>query len=496
MENYRDDNIPTVNNTAAETTDTDGTTADPAIPEKADDTTKQPETASHNHNVAACEAAAAAGQTVYGQDGMYMRENTYNHQTAYGQETPYTARDDNYAQNAGTSCGGYIYNGNTAGTGTKEDKKTKKNKKPGYITRKGFVAGLICCMIASSGITVGGLYAGGAFKSVGAASGSGKTETISATNYTLAKSTDSAKSVQEIVAMNRDAVVSIKTESVSTDSWMQDYVTTGAGSGVIVDSNGYVLTCNHVIKGASAIKVTLHDGTEYTASLVGADELTDVAVLKIDGTGFTAATYGNSDNLSVGDLAVAIGNPLGELGGTATTGIISALNRELAVDGKTMNLLQTDSSINPGNSGGGMFDQYGNLVGIVVAKSSGSNVEGLGFAIPINTAADIAKQLIENGKVTGRAYIGVNILDLSSAEDAMKYGVRQTGIYIQEVTSSEAQSAGFQAGDMIYYIGDKQIKSSNDIAQILSEHKPEDEITVTVIRNNETVEITTKLVER
>ena len=143
-----------------------------------------------------------------------------------------------------------------------------------------------------------------------------------------------------------------------------------------------------------------------------------------------------------------------------------------------------------------MFDQYGNLVGIVVAKSSGSNVEGLGFAIPINTAADIAKQLIENGKVTGRAYIGVNILDLSSAEDAMKYGVRQTGIYIQEVTSSEAQSAGFQAGDMIYYIGDKQIKSSNDIAQILSEHKPEDEITVTVIRNNETVEITTKLVER
>ena len=103
MENYRDDNIPTVNNTAAETTDTDGTTADPAIPEKADDTTKQPETASHNHNVAACEAAAAAGQTVYGQDGMYMRENTYNHQTAYGQETPYTARDDNYAQNAGTT---------------------------------------------------------------------------------------------------------------------------------------------------------------------------------------------------------------------------------------------------------------------------------------------------------------------------------------------------------------------------------------------------------
>ena len=149
---------------------------------------------------------------------------------------------------------------------------------------------------------------------------------------------------------------------------------------------------------------------EYTASLVGADELTDVAVLKIDDTGFTAATYGNSDNLSVGDLAVAIGNPLGELGGTATTGIISALNRELTVDGKTMNLLQTDSSINPGNSGGGMFDQYGNLVGIVVAKSSGSNVEGLGFAIPINTAADIAKQLIENGKVTGRAYIGVNIL--------------------------------------------------------------------------------------
>lgn len=365
----------------------------------------------------------------------------------------------------------------------------KQPREPKYITRKAFVITLICCMLATSGLTIAGY-------NVLAQMGIGSTtKTVSATNYTLAKATGSEKSVEEIIAMNENAVVEIRTESVSMDHWMQNYVTEGAGSGVIVDTKGYVLTCNHVVEGSSKITIRLKDGTECDASLVGADSQNDIAVLKINATNLTAASYGDSSELSVGDLVVAIGNPLGELGGTASQGIISALDRELTIDGKTLNLLQTDASINPGNSGGGLFDQYGNLIGIVVAKSTGSDVEGLGFAIPINAAAEIAKDLIENGHVTGRAAIGISIYDASSAEKALQYGVRMTGVYIAEVTGSEAKKAGLQAGDMIYYVDDTQITSSADLTSVLSGHKPGDKVKITVIRDNQTIEVEVKLSE-
>lgn len=381
-------------------------------------------------------------------------------------------------------------------------KKAKPKKQPKYVTWKAFIIVLIICMLATSGLTVGGLKISGALNGGGETTGSTDSSTnsssgkeVSATNYTLTKSTRSDKSIQEIVALNENAVVEIRTESISTDSWMQNYVKEGAGSGVIIQSDGYIMTCNHVIDGASNIKVALKDGTEYDATVIGADDVTDIAVLKIDATGLTAVTYGNSDDIQVGDMAVAIGNPLGKLGGTATAGIISSLNREIEVDGKIMNLLQTDTSINPGNSGGGLFDGSGNLVGIVIAKSSGSDVEGLGFAIPINTAAPIAAELIQNGKITGRAAIGVTVLDLTSAEKAMQYGVRMTGIYISEITSDEAKDAGFQVGDLIYYVEDTEITSAATLRSILAEYKPGDKIKVTVIRDNETIELETTLVE-
>ena len=225
------------------------------------------------------------------------------------------------------------------------------------------------------------------------------------------------------------------------------------------------------------------------------DSQNDIAVIKIKANNLTAATYGDSSELSVGSLVVAIGNPLGELGGSASTGIISALDRELTVGNKNLTLLQTDASINPGNSGGGLFDQYGNLVGIVVAKSTGSDVEGLGFAIPIKEAASIAKDLIENGRVTGRAAIGVKIADISDAETALQYGVKMTGVYIQEVTGSNAKSAGLQAGDMIYYLEDTKIETSSDLQSALSEHKPGETVKLTVIRNNKTVDLKVKLTE-
>ena len=174
--------------------------------------------------------------------------------------------------------------------------------------------------------------------------------------------------------------------------------------------------------------------------------MSDIAVLKIDANGLTPATYGNSDQLAVGDLAVAIGNPLGELGGTVTAGIISALDRELAIDGKTMTLLQTDTSINPGNSGGGLFNGDGQLIGIVVAKSSGSDVEGLGFAIPINTAADVAQQLMDNGYVSGQPSTGMTYTESSSQTSYSQFfGNSQSSgssaVYIYSVQGTNAKKA-------------------------------------------------------
>ena len=369
--------------------------------------------------------------------------------------------------------------------------KQKKKKEPKYITRKAFVLSMIFCMLFTSALTIGG-YTLASQWGVGST-----TKRISATNYTLEKATGSEKTIEEIVAMNENAVVEIRTESVSMDLWMQNYVTEGAGSGVIIDTKGYILTCNHVVEDSSKITITLKDGTELDAKIVGTDPDNDLAVLKVNATNLVAATYGDSKELSVGDLVVAIGNPLGELGGTASQGIVSALDRELTVDNKNLTLLQTDASINPGNSGGGLFDQYGHLIGIVVAKSSGSDIEGLGFAIPIHTAAEIAKALIDGGSVgsENEASIGIQVIEIGDAGTAMQYGVQHTGVYIKEVTSKKAKKAGLKAGDMIYYFEDTQIGSFDDLSSALSKQKPGDKITLTVIRDNVTVDIEVELVE-
>lgn len=365
-----------------------------------------------------------------------------------------------------------------------------RRTKSGYVTKKGFILGLICCMLFTSGLTIGGLSLLGAFNKNGPG-----TNTISATNYTLASSTDTTKSIEEIVAMNENAVVEIQTEAVATGSWIMNYVTQGAGSGVIIDSEGYILTCYHVIEDAKTISVITRDGTQHDAKIIGGDVLTDIAVLKIDGTGYTAVTYGDSEKLTVGDLAVAIGNPLGKLGGSASVGIISSLDRELELDGKLMNLLQTDASINPGNSGGGLFDGYGNLIGVVVAKSIGSDVEGLGFAIPVNDAAAIAKDIIENGKVTERPLIGVSVIDATSEIIARQYGYSEPGIYIVEVTGMEAKAAGLKANDIISKVNDKEITSRATLTAAINQYRPGDEVTLTIIRNGETMEIKTILTE-
>lgn len=363
-----------------------------------------------------------------------------------------------------------------------------------YVTKKLLAIALICTMLATSALTVAGLALTGAFNR---RTISAYNNNISPVSHTASEGTAAQLSIQEIATVNENAVVEIQTESLVTDFWIQNYVTQGAGSGVLIDSDGYILTCYHVIEKAKTITVTTKNGARYDASVVGYDELTDLAVIKIKGSNFTTVTYGDSSSLATGDLAVVMGNPLGQLGGSISSGIISALDRSVVVEGKAMTLIQTDASINPGNSGGGLFDGSGRLIGIVVAKagdSSSSSVEGIGFAIPINQAAVIADQIIEHGKVP-RPLIGVMIVDVTSETAAKQFGVNELGLFIDEVSGENAQEAGFQKGDIIKSVNGTAIRNRYDLTVELSKHKAGDKVQVTVSRNGELVDIETVLQE-
>jgi serine protease Do len=285
------------------------------------------------------------------------------------------------------------------------------------IRKKTLALMMAGCMLATSAVSVGG-YA--LYTNYFGSSGS----TTSATNYKLTSS-KTTLTTDSIVKKAENSVVSITVSSSSSDSSgfssASSQTTSSAGSGVIIQSNGYILTCAHVVEDASSIKVTLKSGKSYTAKLIGTDSDNDLAVIKITATGLNAATYGNSSKLEVGDSVVAIGNALGELSNTATTGIVSALDRELTINNQKLTLLQTDASVNPGNSGGGLFDSSGNLIGIVESKSTGSDVEGLGFAVPINTAAKSAAKIIKTGGNIGSSSSSNSDSSSDSSSDS-QYG--------------------------------------------------------------------------
>lgn len=317
-----------------------------------------------------------------------------------------------------------------------------------------------------------------------------------AQKLTSTSASSSSLSVAQIASLTMNSVVEITTESVTTDSFMEQLITSGAGSGVIVSSDGYIVTNNHVIEDASKITVRLKNGKSYPATLIGTDSKTDIAVIKISATGLTPAVFGNSDSLVVGELAVVIGNPLGSLGGTVTDGIISALDREIELSDTTMNLLQTNAAINPGNSGGGLFNNKGQLVGIVVAKSIGDNIEGLGFAIPINDIKSIISQLEKNGYVQGRIDLGMSLIDISDTRTAMFYRVQRTGVYVKSVTSSSnAASAGFRSGDCILSVASTQVSSLSELNKLLDKYSVGQTVSVTILRNGLTKTISFKLAE-
>ena len=323
-----------------------------------------------------------------------------------------------------------------------------------------------------------------------------RTDSSAASGTAVASGGMTTSQVSEMVS---PSVVVITTEQVVYSQWSwygQNQVESGAGSGVIISSDGYILTCAHVVDGASNITVTIND-KDYTATLVGEDTTSDIAVIKIDADGLTPATVGNSDSLKVGQNVMAVGNPLGELGGTVTGGMISALNRSVTIQGSssvnTMSLIQMDASVSPGNSGGGLFNMNGELVGIVNAKSSSSDAEGLGFAIPINDAIKVAQELLENGYVTGRPYLGITYLAVTDAQTASQLGVNAYGVYVVEVVKGgPAEKAGLQAGDRIVSVDGTEIASKDDLGTLMQKHAAGDTLSITIAREGQmqTVNVT------
>ena len=297
----------------------------------------------------------------------------------------------------------------------------------------------------------------------------------------------------EVYAQNVNSTVGITT-SITTNYFGYQTTSAAAGSGFILTQDGYILTNYHVVEGSNSIKVTTYDGTSYDAQLIGYDESNDIAVLKIDASDLTPVVLGDSDTLNVGDTVVAIGNPLGELTFSLTTGVVSALDRPVTLStGTTMNLIQTDCAINSGNSGGALFNLYGEVIGITNAKysSSGSSseasIDNIGFAIPIDQVRSIFESIITNGYIV-KPYIGVTVSDVSS--ESQSYGLPQ-GAAVRSVTENgPAAEAGLQENDIITAVNGETITGSNDLVKLVKASAAGDTLELTVYRQGQTTTLT------
>ncbi len=286
----------------------------------------------------------------------------------------------------------------------------------------------------------------------------------------------------------------------------QSMTAEASGSGIIISEDGYILTNNHIVSTSSeesyyevseATKVTVtlfNDETEYEAKIIGTDEQTDLAVIKIEKTGLTKAEFADSDNIKVGEFAMAVGNPLG-LESSITCGVVSAVNREVTdSDGKTYTLIQTDAAINSGNSGGALVNSEGQVIGINTLKLQGEGIEGMGFAIPINSTEDITSQLIQYSKVK-RPYIGITGMDLD--EKTAKANNLVEGIYVKAIDDfSAAEKAGLKIGDVIIQADGKDIKTMDELNEIKNSHQIGDKMTVKVNRDGEERDLTITLGEQ
>lgn len=316
-------------------------------------------------------------------------------------------------------------------------------------------------------------------------SASGTTGTVTSVLSGLAAS--------EVYELACQQVVGISSEITYTNFFGMSSAAAVSGSGFILTSDGYVLTNYHVIESAyqnkADITVMTHDGTKYTASVVGFEQENDVAVLKIDGENLPHVTIGDSDNMKVGDEVYAVGNPLGELDFSMTTGHVSALDRLIATDNssESINMFQFDAAVNSGNSGGPVYNTAGEVVGVVTAKYSDSGVEGLSFAIPINDAASIANDLITKGYVTGKAYMGVTLRNDYNSMYANYYGWPVGAMVASVEDGSCAQAAGIQAGDIITKVDDKDVESYSDLKSAVRRYSAGDTAEITLYRAGESM---------
>ena len=296
-------------------------------------------------------------------------------------------------------------------------------------------------------------------------------------------------SAREIYAQNVNSTVGIRTSYTTTNYWGYPTAAAAAGSGFILSEDGYILTNYHVVEKSESVTVTTYDDRSFSAKVVGYDESNDIAVLKIEAEGLTPVTFGDSDELCVGDTVAAIGNPRGELTFSMTLGIVSALGRQITLSsGTTMALIQTDTVINSGNSGGPLFNEYGEVVGITNAKfsSSGSNgtaaIENIGFAIPVNQIRGIVDSIIEYGYIV-KPYLGISVVTVS--EELRGFGIPQGAVVKEIRTDSPAEKAGLQINDIITAVNDKEITSSGDLVRLVAGTRPGDELSLQVYRQGE-----------
>ena len=385
-----------------------------------------------------------------------------------------------------------------------EEKTPKKQKKAKNGLGGKIVALALCCSL------LGGILGAGGMALLGSLGNSAKLEGRKVSNMVEGHREQSIINVAqidtskqmtpaEVYAANVNSTVGITTSVTTTNFWGYQTTAAASGSGFIISDDGYIITNQHVIDGAASITVTMYDDTTYEADLVGYDESNDLAVLKIEADGLTPVILGDSDALQVGDSVVAIGNPLGELTFSLTSGTVSALNRTVTMSNNvSMDLIQTDCAINSGNSGGALFNLYGEVVGITNAKYSGSSgsgasIDNIGFAIPLNTVRGIVQSLIENGYIS-KPYIGLSVSDVS--EDAQLYGLPQGAAVRALAEDGPAIKAGLQENDIITSVNGEAITTGNELVKAVADVAVGEEILLTVFRQNETLEITVTVEER
>ena len=372
--------------------------------------------------------------------------------------------------------------GGESGEETRNDMRGTRTRAGGGRRMRGWavVAAAACFLVFAFGAGIAGAAVYARLR------GSGTVESPKSVIYqSVIRSVDEENgesepfTVNDVAEIAAPSVVEIVTESVSYNAFFGQVPVSGAGSGVILSEDGLIVTNYHVVAGATQVTVTLSTGKSYEAKIVGEDDEEDLALLRIDAKGLPAAVLGSSDILKVGDGVVAVGNPLGKLGGTVTDGIVSALDREIEIDGKSYRLLQTNAAINPGNSGGGLFNMRGELVGVVNAKVTESSVEGLGFAIPVDHAKGIIEEIATYGYIRGRIDLGVELIEINDAVTARYYSVTEGGVYVSSVSDA---GTGLRPGDLILAVDGREILTMEDFEAALKERRAGDTLSLTVKR--------------